>query len=49
MVYGCYNTFGGNMFFNWLINILIVAGLVLLVIWLIKKINNEEKVTRRKI
>jgi large-conductance mechanosensitive channel len=45
MVYGCFGMYVGNMFFSWIINILIVAGLILLVVYLIKKINNED--TRR--
>lgn len=54
--YGCFGS--GMMYgnygyswaiFSWLIGLLIVTGLVLLIIWLFKKIENEnKKKTRRK-
>ncbi len=48
MVYGCFSNYGmyGGIF-TWLVNILIIGGLVLLIVWLIKKIQNENKSTRR--
>jgi len=48
--YGCFGNFGmygGNMFFNWLTNILIVVGLVLLIVWVIKGLDNKNKKRRR--
>lgn len=37
----------GGIWLNWLVNVLIIAGLVLLVVWLVRKIENEDK-RRRK-
>ena len=50
MAYGCfgYGMMGGSygygwMLFSWLIGLLIVAGLVVFVIWMIQKIQNDNK------
>jgi flagellar biogenesis protein FliO len=50
MAYGCFGdgmmsgVYGyGWMLFSWLIGLLITVGLILLIIWIIKKIQNENK------
>lgn len=56
MVYGCfgYGMMGGNygygwMLFGWLMGLLIVIGLVLFIIWITKKIQDDtEKHSRRQ-
>lgn len=49
MIYGCfgYGMYIGNIFLNWSISVLIVVGLILLVVWLVKKIQNEDRNERK--
>ena len=56
MAYGCfgYGMMGGNygygwMLFSWLIGLLIIFGLVLFIIWITRKVQDDtEKHNRRK-
>lgn len=41
--YGMFN----SGILSWVISLLIIAVLVLLIVWLVKKIQNEEKIARR--
>jgi uncharacterized membrane protein len=56
MTYGCFGygmmngSYGyGLMLFSWLIGLLFLAGLVLFIIWIIKKIQNEDKKQNRRL
>jgi len=55
MTYGCfgYGMMGGNygyigIIFGWLIGILVLVGIVLLIIWIAKKIQNENHRAKRR-
>lgn len=39
--YGC-GMFGGGMYFSWIVSFLFAVALVLLIIWLIKKITDDK-------
>jgi uncharacterized membrane protein len=42
MMYGMYGGYGpGTMLFSWILGILILVALVLLIVWLIKRIQNK--------
>ncbi|MFA5953235.1 MAG: hypothetical protein WC812_01450 [Candidatus Pacearchaeota archaeon] len=44
--YGCFNEYGmmsGNYLFSWLFGILGIIALILFIIWITKKIQNENK------
>jgi uncharacterized membrane protein len=58
MVNELYNCFGygmmnggygyGWIFFSWLIGLLVVAGLVLFIVWMFRKIRDEEHIKNRR-
>jgi uncharacterized membrane protein len=44
-IYGCfgYGMMGGNYLFSWICSILGIIALILFIIWITKKIQNENK------
>ena len=49
--YGCFGGYGmmnGSYVFSWIFGILIIVALVLLIIWLTKQIQKDNKNTGRK-